>query len=287
MQENKTITIDARHEFTDAEMSQLGIHASRTHREHQRAEEEMKSAAKDWKAKLDRIALERDGVLRKLGDGFEMRPVQATVHFNDPSPGRKTFYRLNPDRGAFVPLSELFIREEAMDATDFQRDLPLDGNPNWTAEDEQDLNDTIAGTQPTPAELNPERFLETGDSAAEVREAREVIEAAAQPIGTPFAVKLAQAAGDKTLAPVMIDFPANYPADKYRALWRKAAKKQGWPEAAIDLIDGIAQETQLDATLDAEGAAGRVLDVLKAHSGSTATSDEQTHAPHSEQPDAQ
>ena len=51
--ENKTVTIDARYDFTAQEMSALGVKASQTHKQHERAEEEFKSVKADWKAKLE------------------------------------------------------------------------------------------------------------------------------------------------------------------------------------------------------------------------------------------
>lgn len=129
----------------------------------------------------------------------------------------------------------------------------------------------FSGKEPEP--VNPERFPETGDSARDVQEAAAVIQDAAQPIGTSIADKLAQAAQGVDLAPVVIDFPEGFTGDKYRALWRKAAKKQGWPFACIDLIDDIAETTALDNTAPTD-AAQRVLDVLKAHSIDAATHEE-------------
>lgn len=277
--EQKTVTIDARHTFTDAEMSALGSHASRAHREHQRTEEEMKSAAKDWKAKLDRIALERDGVLRKLGDGFEMRPQKAIMIFHVPSSGRKSFYiAVNTISGDFP--GEL-IREEAMEATDFQRDLPLEEPakeprkcPHGSVIAEDGGPGCVECMEDAQA-IDPERFPEKGDSAKEVAEAREIIAEAGQAIGTSIGDLLDKAAQGKRPNPVVIDFSGKDSCSKVQAKWRHAARKQGWPEACIDLIDGIANT----AFIDGKHGHGKqaVLDVLNAHSISVANDAQKAH----------
>lgn len=269
--EQKTVTIDARHTFTDAEMSQLGIHASRSHRDFERTEEEFKSAKKDWQGKLDRIALDRDGVLRKLGDGFEMRPTLATVSFNDPSPGRKTYRCVASrfDGDTLILQIPAIIREEAMDATDFQRDLPLEEAPKIPPGESMSDQEERERAEREP--VDPERLPETGDSAAEVKEARQIIRNAAEPIGTSLADKLALAAQGAAPNPVVIDFAGKDDGNKCLAKWRKAARFQGWPEACVDLIDGLAKDALAGTdTAGTRGSKQRVLDVLGSHSISEA-----------------
>lgn len=306
--EHKTVTIDARHTFTDAEMSALGVHASRSHREYERTEEEFKSAKKDWQAKLDRIALDRDGVLRKLGDGFEMRPVNAVVRFHFPEKGRKTFYRsfrvdqqwTHNDGGESesfeVDVFEGPIREEAMDATDFQRDLPLGNDPAWTGEDDENhpftlpvlcaeldrivitsenigtirakylidgddawnahVRDETAKREKKSEPVNPERFPETGDSAAEVREAKRIVLEAGENIGTPMGAALDQAAAATTPPPFKLDIVSNGPDGKewtvvslMKAV-RMATKSAGWTEAQRSTLnDALKKASGVNAML--------------------------------------
>lgn len=81
---------------------------------------------------------------------------------------------------------------------------------------------------------------------------------------TSLADKLAQAAAGKPLPRVKVDFPDGFNSNKYRSLFRKAAKKQGWPEVCIDIIEDVADEAAwADATTENPA---RALDVLRAHS---------------------
>lgn len=157
------------------------------------------------------------------------------------------------------------------------RNVPVTGDGSDVCQHDVSLLERCAQCDTLKIErgipVNPGRFPEAGDNAAETREAREVIEHAAQPIGTSIAAKLAVAAQGVTLVPVVIDFPEGFTGDKYRALWRKAAKKQGWNAACIDLIGELAAqagESRSQAEDETDAAKQRVLDVLKAHSISTA-----------------
>lgn len=128
--ENKTVTIDARHDFTDHEKAEILLKASRSDTEYKTAKAEFDSSRGDWKAKLKRIELDRDGYMRKGLDGFEMRPVQAYVFFDDPTPGRKSFYRSRQRSEESQPYYGLdLIRVETMTEPDFQPDLPLEETP--------------------------------------------------------------------------------------------------------------------------------------------------------------
>lgn len=265
--EQKTVTIQAEHKFGDTEMAALGRQMASKCQDRQRLEDQLASIKKDFGAKIQSVELEVDLAAQKLRDGFEMRNTPAYVIFNSPTPGRKSFYRERPDSLTAIP--EDFIREEAMDATDFQRDLPLeekhaDEYSGPTAcdhgvplSDRCEECDALKPARGIP--VDPERFPETGDSSKEVAEAREIIQEAGQAIGTSLADKLAQAAQGKRPNPVVIDFSGKDSAPKVIAKWRKAARNQGWPEACIDLIDGIAKT----AAVDGKQA---VLDVLNAHS---------------------
>jgi len=294
MTENKTVTILARYNFSDAEIRQIALKMAGSASEYTSTEAEFASVKADFKAKLERIELDRDTLTQKIRDGFEMRPVQAVVWYNHPTPGRKTFFAVvgnAADGSPMIASAETSIREEAMDATDFQRDLPLEEKP---VEHPREMAPAVEGNvcvHGTPLDrrceacdiltetareigreiLNPERFPETGDSAKEVAEARSVIKESGQPIGTSIAQKLAEAAQGKRPNPVVIDFAPKDDGNKCLAKWRKAARNQGWPEPCVDLIDGLARDAAGAHSSDGEGTTkSRMLSVLQAHSISTA-----------------
>lgn len=254
-QENKTVQILARHDFTDSEIRGIAVKMAGVAQSYSATESEFASVKQDFKAKLDRLELDRDTLVQRIRDGFEMRPTPAYVEFNVPEKGRKRYYRVG--QGVYV-YGEM-IREEPMDATDFQRELPLEEpekNGFGGVEEEADSNkENWRGDD--GESLDPDRFPETGDSSAEIREAREVIETAAEKIGTSIGEKLAEAAQGKAPNPVVIDFLCKDDGNKCLARWRRAARNQGWPEPCIDLIDGIAK--------DAHGKQA-ILAVLGAHS---------------------
>lgn len=253
--EQKTVTIQARHEFSDAEFKAISQKIASSASDLARLESEFASIKKDFGARIQHEELERDTQIGKVRDGFEMRPVSAIVSYNDPTPGQKT-YRFQSLAGMY---EGSVIRVDPMAATDFQRDLPLDAITQAVVEE--------LHREP----VNPERFPETGDSAAEVKEARQIIQDAAEPIGTSLADKLSLAAQGAAPNPVVIDFGGKDDGNKCLAKWRKAARHQGWPEPCIDLIDGLAKDALAGTdTAGTRGSKQRVLDVLGSHSISEA-----------------
>lgn len=97
---------------------------------------------------------------------------------------------------------------------------------------------------PQPEVVDPERFPETGDTARETREAKAVIEHAAQPIGTSVGAKLDQAAV-KTKAP---QFVLDLAKDDWTvvSLMKKvriASKAAGWDATQISALADILKKT--------------------------------------------
>lgn len=67
---------------------------------------------------------------------------------------------------------------------------------------------------------------------------------------TSLGEALAKAAAGKELPTVPVVISGDFTAEKARAQFRKAAKKTGWPEAAIDLLDDAAKAAEtLEGTL--------------------------------------
>lgn len=273
--ENNTVTILARYNFSDAEVRQIALKMAASASEYSSTEAEFASVKLDFKSKLERLELDRDTLTQKIRDGFEMRNTPAQVMFNTPSAGRKSYFHMpHMDRGQIISYGD-FIREEAMDATDFQRDLPLRGFTGEAIEGPEVCEHGVPTGErcescdiltETAREIgreiiDPERFPETGDSAKEIAEARAIVIDAGENIGTSIAEKLAEAAQGAAPNPVVIDFGPKDDGNKCLAKWRKAARNQGWPEPCIDLIDGIAK--------DAGTGKQAVLSVLHAHSLST------------------
>lgn len=76
------------------------------------------------------------------------------------------------------------------------------------------------------------------------------------------ALKAAASAADLPVVPIKLD--SGYPAAKSRGQFRKAARKAGWGEAAIDLIDGECAKAAAGVEDDIE-AGDRVRQLLAPH----------------------
>lgn len=87
---------------------------------------------------------------------------------------------------------------------------------------------------------------------------------AQRPEMTEMQRKLHEAAAGKETPLVPVLLSRDFTADKCRAQFRKAAKKAGWPEPCIDLLDDEAMKSYAGIEDDTE-AVDRVLDVLNPH----------------------
>lgn len=234
-------TIQAPHEFSDGEIKIIARSMADVMREHTQAENELASVKQDYKARMERLQLDIDRKARLVRDGFEMRETKALVKFNHPVAWRKCYFRVleGPlDVDDALSYGEL-IREEAMSGPDHQRMLPLEPAPEVT---------------PSGEETGEEQELGAGTYPGR--------QAAGEPLN-PLALALQQAAAGKELPLVPVVLSSEFTADKARAQFRKAAKRNGWPEACIDLLD-----EECKKATDPEDEAGsitRVLQILNAH----------------------
>lgn len=279
-------TVQAQHPFSAEEQQQLAKSLVARMQELCTTENELDSIKQDYKAKLTRIETDRDNIAQKIRDGFEMRPCEAIVLFDTPSKGRKTYV----DKDGPV------IREECMSGPDFQRSLPLEEKPPSN----EDLADSFDPAAPVPSKDTPpagyvivtEGVSQEGDMAweepggkwslvTETGIAAGSHNALARPVSaetelpdeplarkdtaarTPFGEALHAAAAGKDLPLVPVLLSSEFPPEKARAMFRKHAKKNGWPEAAIDLLDEEAKKVVTPD--DAEGSILRVLAVLNPH----------------------
>lgn len=87
---------------------------------------------------------------------------------------------------------------------------------------------------------------ETGDSAAEVREAKAVIDHAAQPIGTSVGAKLDAAAIQQKAPQFVLDLAQDESEANRTELtraWKKSAKNAGWSAPQISALNDILKAT--------------------------------------------
>lgn len=88
----KLETIQARHDFTEAEKSELGLKLAGLTQEKTRVEEEKKVAMSQWTTRIKGIQNDIAANSGKISSGFEMRDTECEVHF-DWKAGKKTYVR--------------------------------------------------------------------------------------------------------------------------------------------------------------------------------------------------
>jgi hypothetical protein len=88
----KIETIAARHDFSEAEKSQLGCKLAELTQHKTRTEEEKKVVMGEWSNRIKSIQSEISTVSGKISSGFEMRDTECEVSF-DWKAGKKTYTR--------------------------------------------------------------------------------------------------------------------------------------------------------------------------------------------------
>jgi hypothetical protein len=199
-------TIQAEYRFTTEEQIALGQHLTRAHRNIEQIDAQFSSVKQEFKGRITNAELERDGILRKLEDGYEMRSTVAVVLYNTPTPGRKTYVR--DDNGEF-------IREDAMTYSDQERPLfkDKDGRDATVPQSGEFLND-----------IDGDGTREDLDRVADT-----------SPAGTPIGAALNAAAAASDEAKILIE---NFDAKDWEApglvkAAKAAMKKAQWSQASI------------------------------------------------------
>lgn len=298
-----TKTIQAKHVFSSTERLSLADQLTAAMQTEETIEAELASVKADYKSRLERVSLERNSAAQKLRDKFEMRATLAVVALDHPSPGRKSYFFATENETGIYESGE-FIRDEPMEYEDKQRKLPLEEKPDSA---EVATRNTAYESQETPPpgfDLVTEGVSQEGDlywsdlsgkwmpvvnlqGAAGYDDCGAPVDAyhaLARPIGTPapstpdprpeatattpLGQVLQNAAAGKELPLVNVKLSSEFTADKARAQFRKAAKKQGWGETEIDFLDDLCLRAT-DAE-DAPGSIKRVLEILNAHTVETA-----------------
>ncbi len=252
-------TIQAQHKFSIDETLKLKDDLLAAIRNETQIEAELASVKAEFKSRTEKAQLEKDSILRRLTDGFEMRPTRAVILFNTPEHGRKTYAR--EDTGEK-------IRDEPMTFADQERPLFKD----------QDGKDALA-----PAEsVNADVVVETAEDRAKNKSgATEFLntegEGTKEDLGrilevpnagaTPLAAALDSAAV-KTEQPQIV-IPGferdDWTVKAFRKAFQHAARKALWPETVISTMHS---QLLLMETVDA------MKTLLRAHTISDAPSRE-------------
>lgn len=270
----KPITIQARHDFTDDEWRRLAETLLDKSAEYGRVESELSSIKKDYNARLERIDLDRASVEEKMRNKFEMRETLALVALNVPTVGRKSFFQAVMTESVEGYAAGNFISESEMTWDERNPKLPLEEPKPAPEPSNEDLAGSFdSAAAPQSKDVPPVGFIfvtggvsREGDACwCEVKLEWQIVEtegvgltadaftALARKIGapaepdpapenptagmTPFAQALAAAAAGKPLPLVPVKLSKDFPPSKNLMQFRKAARKIGWGEAALDLID--------------------------------------------------
>lgn len=156
--------IDCRHDFTKDEQITLSEDLTRKMTLRSELEEQMKSVASDYKARIKVISAEIGHVHGKLTSGYEMRPTDCIVHFNASWDGKKIIKK-SGSKVIMRASPSAFVREEPMTHFDMQAELfeqkKLDAKEK-KAKKTADAPKTKDDAPP----LNPVDITTSGSSAA-------------------------------------------------------------------------------------------------------------------------
>lgn len=265
MQEKPIITdIFAEHTFSTEELLKMSETLANLMNEADGLENQLANVKKDYNSRIEALRLKCDATAAKIRAKYEMREARAEVRLGDPVPGRKRYYYAEPYPGHEVGE---FIREEQMTHSDLQRTLPLEEAPKEESsaaaveiigEDGVKRAEVATKMPGTVNQVAPGEYVYTPEG---VQDAAPVNSG---PLELSIADRLHAAAAGTELPMVQVDLPEGYAPSRYRGLFRKAAKKQGWPEVCINLLDKIAKGAVRGDTIAEDGR--RVREVFLTHS---------------------
>lgn len=223
----------AEYRFSDKEIAAFAKQLAIYSQESASLQAKLDSIKADYKGKLAIIDEQQGTIYRKVSDGFEMREVLATITFNDPRPGRKTYRHDNGD----------VIREEEMTHSDRERELPLeDSTPQLEG---NGAGGTTAGAIPS-SELPEDGATFTPPPAIDNRLAQALYEASGDvelPLLKPSRAwtSAINRVGDRTTLQIWTAF-------------RSMATKQGWPVACITLMRDATRDSEVIPLIQTLGA---------------------------------
>lgn len=105
-----TITRELREDFTDADKLEMGTSLAEKLVAIATVEAEKKSADSVFNKRRAELEAEVESVAARYNKGYEMAQIGCDIRYNDPSPGQKTFYRM--DTAALVETVEMSWEEK-------------------------------------------------------------------------------------------------------------------------------------------------------------------------------
>ena len=198
------VQIQADYHFSDPEKQSLGMKLATLTTQKEEIAAHRKDVLSQINAQMEQCTAEIKVVSNKLRSGFEVRPTDAYILFNDPVKNQKSYYRKDGiGEGGFV-------RSEAMLASDYEQELPIPDLPPSQKPPPAEKKSRGKKAPPAPAE-----------SAAGVTNLGDALKAAAAGVELPR-------------VPVVLDEHMNS-AEVWKT-FKKAAKTAGWPEAALTVL---------------------------------------------------
>lgn len=116
MSNQKTVTIDARHKFTDAERVELSEKMARFTSLKREAEDNKKASAAQYKYEIEQLESQINSICGKINEGYEMRSTKCHVEMD---------FDMRLKRYYSVQTGDL-VDERAMNDNDLQQDLPME-----------------------------------------------------------------------------------------------------------------------------------------------------------------
>lgn len=116
-------TLAVKHVFDQTEKLEVGNKMTAAMQTFEEVENQMKSISADYKARLKMIGTEVDQLANKFRDGYEMREIDCTIHFNMATNAHgKSIKKLGMKRIVNTATKE-FVRDEPMNTADLQSEM--------------------------------------------------------------------------------------------------------------------------------------------------------------------
>jgi hypothetical protein len=217
--------IQAPHKFDDSEIAVMNNELRENLGTIETLTDQKKQSAQDFKLRIDTCANRVKLLRMKLDSGEETRPLEAIVEF-DVKRGSKKFLH---------PVSREFIREEQMQASDYE--LPL-----FKKADDGSEKPAVEVAKPAKGKKTKEPKSEPGET------------------NVGDAIGKAAAGTEQKPLDMALVFPTGVASSAIIKAFRGAAKRANWSPAATSLIvDQLKDASTTDA----------MIDILRPHTAAT------------------
>jgi hypothetical protein len=126
-----TITLQIREDYRPEEIAEMGKKLAGKLADLETVASDKKAADATFNERKSNLQAEAETLFKQINHGYEMAQIGCDIRYNDPTPGQKSYYRM--DNSAHVKTEDMSW-EEKQEELQFNLHAPAEGQPQPTDE---------------------------------------------------------------------------------------------------------------------------------------------------------